>query len=193
MTVKKKHKIIFISILSALAMVVLIIAIAFLWWYGCFLPRWVEWKQVSATLEDGRYVVLKNRRLTVYEDETCKKKLWTTQADWFVQDIVIKDLDRDGRAELTLLVWKHGSYGKHRPFWVKKNDIDIKQHVFIYAVDSSREKGVRAMWMSSQITYEIESISSGKKDRLEMTDREGTIREWIWKDFGLTFATERKK
>lgn len=174
-------------------MVVLIIAIAFLWWYGFFLPSWIKWESMEEPLEDGRYAVLKGRRLIIYEDETCKKKLWVTRADWFVQDMVVKDLDRDGRKDLIILVWKHGSYGNHRPFWVEKNDKDLKQHVFIYAVDSARETGVRPMWMSSQISYEIEGIESGKKDRLEISDRKETIREWIWKDFGLTFATERKK
>ncbi|MBP5752886.1 MAG: hypothetical protein J6W60_08525, partial [Treponema sp.] len=111
--------------------------------------------------------------------------LWETQADWFVQDMLVKDIDRDGADELILLVWKHGSYGDRMPFWEEKNDKELHQHIFIYKYDPKKENKVRPLWMSSQILYEIESISSGKDSFLDVTDHEGTTRTWIWQDFGL--------
>lgn len=111
--------------------------------------------------------------------------LWETQADWFVQDMLVKDIDRDGADELILLVWKHGSYGDRMPFWEEKNDKELHQHIFIYKYDPKKENKVRPLWMSSQILYEIESITSGKDSFLDVTDHEGTTRTWIWQDFGL--------
>ncbi|MBQ6094717.1 MAG: hypothetical protein IJL09_04895, partial [Lachnospiraceae bacterium] len=111
--------------------------------------------------------------------------LWETQADWFVQDMLVKDINRDGADELILLVWKHGSYGDSMPFWEEKNDKELHQHIFIYKYDPKKENKVRPLWMSSQILYEIESISSGKDSFLDVTDHEGTTRTWIWQDFGL--------
>ena len=111
--------------------------------------------------------------------------LWETQADWFVQDMLVKDIDRDGADELILLVWKHGSYGDRMPFWEEKNDKELHQHIFIYKYDPKKENKVRPLWMSSQILYEIEYISSGKDSFLDVTDHEGTTRTWIWQDFGL--------
>ena len=130
-------------------------------------------------------VTLKNRRLSVRDGATGEKVFWKTQADWFVQDIVIKDIDRDGEEEMILLVWKHGNYGNHMPFWVKKNDKALKQHIFIYKYDEKREKRVRAIWMSSQLEYEITGISSGEESFLDVTDRSGNTRVWMWREFGL--------
>lgn len=99
--------------------------------------------------------------------------------------MLVKDIDRDGADELILLVWKHGSYGDRMPFWEEKNDKELHQHIFIYKYDPKKENKVRPLWMSSQILYEIESISSGKDSFLDVTDHEGTTRTWIWQDFGL--------
>lgn len=167
----------------ALAVAILAIATVLLWWHGVFLPGWIQWK--SETSEFGEtFVTLKGRRLTVTDGEG-GEVLWQTQADWFVQDMVIKDIDRDGKEEMILLVWKHGSYGEHLPFWEKKNDVALRQHIFIYHQDAGKASKLRALWMSSQILYEITSISSGKDSFLNVTDRTGNTRVWTWRDFGL--------
>lgn len=173
-----------ISGISVLAMAMILIAIVLLWWYGFFLPGWIQWGELKTPYGEG-YLVLKNRRLTLYENDTRKKTLWKTQGDWFVQDVLIKDIDRDGREEIVALVWKHGSYGDHMPFWVKKNDKELKQHVFIFRYEESRENKMRALWMSSAISYEIDSIASGEKELIVITDHKGTEKEWIWQGFGL--------
>ena len=109
-----------------MVMAIIAITMILLWWYGAFIPSWVKWEEFSADYADG-YMVLKKRNVTLYADDTCTTPLWSSQRDWFVQNVVIKDLDHDGSEEIIMLVWKHGSYGDHRPFWVEKNDIRIKK------------------------------------------------------------------
>ena len=101
--------------LGMIAVVIGITAIFLLWWKGCFLPRWIVWEDKSFPYEDTR-VTLKKGRMEL-------EGLWHTPWDWSVQDVLCDDINRDGKEELVLLVWKHGSYGKHLPFWVKHNDI----------------------------------------------------------------------
>ena len=178
---KKVKKVLAITLGSIGAVAILVVAACLLWWYGFFLPRWIKWEKEEAAFE-ALQVTLKGRKVRIYENNTI---LWETQADWFVQDMLVKDIDRDGADELILLVWKHGSYGDHMPFWEEKNDKELHQHIFIYKYDPKKGNKVRPLWMSSQILYEIESISSGKDSFLDVTDHEGTTRTWIWQDFGL--------
>ena len=190
MTTKSDSKATRKKILFALcgigAVAILVIAAYLMWWYGLFLPRWIKWQKEEAAFEELS-VTLKGRKVTVRGNANAEGMtvLWKTQADWFVQDLLIKDIDRDGADEMILLVWKHGSYGKDMPFWEKKNDKELHQHIYIYQYDPNRENKVRPRWMSSQILYEIESISSGQGSFLDVTDHEGNTRTWVWEDFGL--------
>lgn len=178
---KKVKKVLAITLGSIGAVAILVVAACLLWWYGFFLPRWIKWEKEEAAFE-ALNVTLKGRKVIIRDNNTV---LWETQADWFVQDMLVKDINRDGADELILLVWKHGSYGDRMPFWEEKNDKELHQHIFIYKYDPKKENKVRPLWMSSQILYEIESISSGKDSFLDVTDHEGTTRTWIWQDFGL--------
>jgi hypothetical protein len=178
---KNVKKVLAITLGSIGAVAILVVAACLLWWYGFFLPRWIKWEKEEAAFE-ALNVTLKGRKVIIRDNNTV---LWETQADWFVQDMLVKDIDRDGADELILLVWKHGSYGDRMPFWEEKNDKELHQHIFIYKYDPKKENKVRPLWMSSQILYEIEYISSGKDSFLDVTDHEGTTRTWIWQDFGL--------
>ena len=57
-----------------------------------------------------------------------------------MQDVLVMDIDRDQQEELVLLIWKHGSYGRHLPVWEKKNDIRLEQHIFIYRLQEYPEQ-----------------------------------------------------
>ena len=181
---RKSRKILKIILISIGVVAIGIVATCLLWWYGFFLPRWITWNTDDLAFEEG-YVTLKGRGITLREGGKDGSVAWRTQRDWFVQDLVIKDIDRDGKEELILLVWKHGSYGEHMPFWVEKNDTALKQHIFIYQYEPKRESKIRAIWMSSQIEYEITDISSGEGSYLNVTDRSGNTRVWTWREFGL--------
>ncbi|MBR4733272.1 MAG: hypothetical protein IK081_10935 [Lachnospiraceae bacterium] len=184
MNTRNKKKILKTIIISLGVVAIIMVAAAFLWWYGIFLPSWIQWETTEKEF-DQAYVTLEGRRITVRDGGKDGAVVWKTQGDWFVQNLVIKDIDQDGRDEMILLVWKHGSYGNHMPFWEKKNDKELRQHIYIYKYDETRESKIRAIWMSSQITYEITSISSGEKSYLDVTDRTGNTRVWGWREFGL--------
>ena len=81
------------------------------------------------------------------------------------------DIDRDQQEELVLLIWKHGSYGRHLPVWEKKNDIRLEQHIFIYRLQERNISTdvMRPVWMSSSLGKEIESIARGRKNSLILT------------------------
>ena len=181
---KQVKKIIKILFLSLGVVAIIMVVAAFLWWYGFLLPSWIKWETVEAEF-DKAYVTLEGRRITVRDGGKDGKVVWRTQGDWFVQNFIIKDIDQDGSEEMILLVWKHGSYGKHMPFWEKKNDVELRQHIYIYKYDEKRDSKIRAIWMSSQIMYDIVSISSGEKSYLNVSDRTGNTRVWEWRGFGL--------
>ena len=163
-----------------------------MWWYGFFLPTWIDWQELETDYEGG-YVVLKDRKLTLYSDESCTEALWSTEKDWFVQDLVIKDMNRDGIEELVALVWKHGSYGKHMPFWETKNDKRLMQHIFIFTYEEKRDSKIRNLWMSSEIAKDLTGIASGRKDRLILSRQNGDVKIWRWMDFGLKSAEPPKE
>lgn len=220
-------------IAGGIAVVVSITAVFTLWWYGAFLPRWITWEEREFSYE-GREVILKNRTLRVVKTDMedagdrhrftkrdQSEHIWKTPADWQVQDVLVMDIDRDQSEELVLLVWKHGSYGRHLPIWEKKNDIRLEQHIFIYRLQKNTkyedEEDIRAqdetaaegksgeqntntdvmkpVWMSSSLGKNIRSIARGKKESLILNPycETGISTLWVWKDFGLKYAGESKE
>ena len=168
------------QILLILAAVAIAAAAFFIfWWKGAFLKDSL-WQDKAFTFQDMQ-ARLSDRRATLYRNNT---RVWETKWDWSVENACHADLDGDGNEELLLLVWKRGSYGDHRPFWVKHNDHDLKQHIFIYSVDESKESGIRAIWMSSALPY-IKSMQTDIKGDVLITDATGTVNLWRWEDFGL--------
>ena len=139
-------------IAGGIAVVVSITAVFTLWWYGAFLPHWITWNEKEFFYE-GCEVILKNRTLRVVKTDMedagdrhrfmkrdQSEHIWKTPADWQVQDVLVMDIDRDQQEELVLLIWKHGSYGRHLPVWEKKNDIRLEQHIFIYRLQEYPEQ-----------------------------------------------------
>lgn len=173
------------QILLILAAVAIAAAAFFIfWWKGAFLTD-IVWQEREFAFQDERAVLL-NRQVKLYRNDT---KVWETNWDWSVQNACHADLDGDGTEELLLLVWKRGSYGDHRPFWVKHNDHDLKQHIFIYRADKSRDSGIRAIWMSSALPY-MKSIQTDVKGDVLVADETGRVNIWRWENFGLKLLVE---
>lgn len=154
-------------------------------------PAWTEWEEGVAEFADT-YAVLKDKKIYLYSDASCEMLRWNGEEDWSVQDMVVKDLDHDGAEELILLVWKHGSYGTSMPFWVEENDDRFLQHIFIYSYDLTREVRVRAIWMSSEITFPIISIAPGTADQLILNVKDAGPQLWAWKNFGIKYVGDAK-
>lgn len=93
--------------------------------------------------------VLNKQRLKVWEDSHL---IWQTPQEWQVKQIILADADNNEQKELSLVVWKKGSYGKSKPFWFKGPDDQYSCHLFIYRLLSGRMK---AVWCSSALEHPI--------------------------------------
>lgn len=154
-------------------------------WKGAFLPKEISWEADSFVWEDCE-AELKDRTFSLYQNG---RKIWSSKWDWSIQSCATADLDGDGVQELLLLVWKRGSYGDHMPFWVKRNDHDLQQHIFIYRRDRERDLGIRPAWMSSAVGFDISGMyTDANKVAIEKAD--GSFSLWQWENFGLKLLDE---
>lgn len=111
-----------------------------------------------------------------------------TEDDWLVSEALVGDVNHDGGLELVLLVWKRGSYGPYRPFWVERDEIGFSQHVFILKLD---DKGrLSPIWMSSALGMEVTSAHLDGAARLVLTERDGSLTSWEWMSWGLGLTEE---
>ena len=154
-------------------------------------PSWAEWEEGATDFGDS-YVVLKDKKISLYADASCTTLRWSGNEDWSVQDMVVKDVDGDGNEEIILLVWKHGSYGTSMPFWVEENDNRFRQHVFIFSYDAKEEIRMRSIWMSSEVKFPIISIASGTGDQLILNVGGAGPQLWAWKNFGIKYVADAK-
>ena len=111
-----------------------------------FLPDFAATSDKTVTDDDEKVTVIqKGRGVSVYRDGT---KLWELERNVRSQDILLEDIDHDSQKELLILCWKRGRFGKHKPTWVKEDEKDYSQHIFIYEIN---EDSVRPKWMASDI------------------------------------------
>lgn len=173
-------------ILMMAAVLILTAAFFLLFWKGTFLPNTINWQEGDLAFGEGR-IVFMNRAAVLYYDNG---EVWHSPFNVNVQQCVVSDIDRDGSDELLMLVWKRGSYGPEKPFFVKKNDNNLDQHIFIYKWEPSRSYKLRAVWMSSAISDSINSMSTGDDGIVYISDNDGTVNAWYWKNFGLKLLAE---
>ena len=171
-------------ILTTMA-VIIFTALFLMWWNAFFLPGDLKWREYETAYDDGR-IELKNKRVCFTGDDI----VWKSDRGVFVQDMLIRDIDRDGREELVMLCWKHGSFGHHIPRWVKRNDIRLEQHVFIYRRETDT---IRPLWMSSSIGSGFCSMAGWGDDKIILNSRKGDHDIWTWEDFGLKLAGRSKE
>ncbi len=65
-----------------------------------------------------------------------------------MDDFFLGDSDNNSIPELNLLVWKAGSFGPHKPFWVTEEDYSVKNHLFIFKLV---EGVIKPVWQSSNL------------------------------------------
>lgn len=149
---------------------------------GAFLPAWIAWQSREIVCEDHRETVrvtLANRSICVQADGDT---IWTSENGILVQDCLWGDIDHDGEAELMLLCWRRGRYGKSRPFWVERDEIGWSQHIYIYDWTS---EGARPRWMASDIGMDVTQWQYDAVERLRLTNRKGEVTAWDWVGWGL--------
>lgn len=88
---------------------------------------------------------LQDGKLTVMENE---KVIWQSAADWWVENFVLADSTNDGIVDINLSLWKSGSFGRSKPFWIKQDDPSIKNHLFIF---DWKDGKMQSVWQSSNL------------------------------------------
>ena len=111
-----------------------------------------------------------------------------------MDDFFLGDSDNNSIPELNLLVWKAGSFGPHKPFWVTEEDYSVKNHLFIFKLV---EGVIKPVWQSSNLdrpNYEAGLADLDGDGTNELVVVEGEyddpgVREagvWRWNGWGFS-------
>lgn len=152
---------------------------------GGLLPDWWRERTQRADLTgDGaaETLALRARALTVAD--ASGGIVWETEPGWLAQDFLVGDIDRDGAPELLVLVWKRGSYGPSRPFWVERDEARFSQHIFIYRWDAAAA-ALRPLWMASALRPRVKSWAMAADGTLDITTEADEPTRWAWRGWGL--------
>lgn len=160
-----------------------------LWHQGFFLAAWQEKTALCDLNSDGstEKLVLKDRRMSVLQNG---REIWTTDKGWETADFLIGDIDGNGRTELLLLVWKRGSYGSSRPFWVEEDERGYSQHIFIYRW---KDGDLRPLWMSSRLRPEVRDWQMNAEGHLQILTSYKRETLWGWRSWGLERLDQEKE
>lgn len=120
--------------------------------------------------------------------------IWRSEDDWWVDYFFLGDANNDGVLELNLLVWKEGSFGPYKPFWVEEEDLSVKNHLFIFKPEKGSFKPV---WQSSNLdqpNYRAALIGINGDGENELVALEGSYTDpkrtevtlWKWNGWGFT-------
>lgn len=90
---------------------------------------------------------IKNGQLRILENN---QPIWQSPQNWWVDSFFIADSDNDGNPNLNIGLWKSGSFGTTKPFWIKNDDSGVKNHFFVFNILS---KGVEPVWQSSNLEH----------------------------------------
>ena len=138
--------------------------------------------------------LLKKGKLVIYENE---KIIWQSPSDWKIDNFILADSNNDGASDINLSLWRAGNFGASKPFWIKKNDMSIKNHFFL--LNFIRGKA-RPIWGSSNLSrpnceFRIADIDDDKKNELIVIEgdyrdqprcRGKYIAVWRWNGWGFT-------
>lgn len=137
---------------------------------------------------------LVNKQLTISESQ---KIIWQSPIDWQVDSFFLADANNDGLVDINLSVWKAGDFGTSQPFWVKENDMSVKNHFFIFNLVDDQAK---ALWQSSNLEkpnceFMLADIDNDQEndliviegEYLDDTSCQGKyLAIWKWNDWGFT-------
>jgi len=89
--------------------------------------------------------ILQSGKLIIQENA---KTIWQSEDDWWVEDFFLADSTNDGIADINLSIWKSGSFGRSKPFWIKQDDPSVKNHLFIF---DWKDGKMQSVWQSSNL------------------------------------------
>ncbi|NLW25384.1 MAG: hypothetical protein GXY91_09160 [Clostridia bacterium] len=120
--------------------------------------------------------------------------LWQSPEEWWVDNFFLGDINNDGIQEASLLVWKEGSFGPYRPFWVEEEDNSVKNHLYIYKL---KEGKIKPVWQSSNLdrpNYSGTLVDFDGDGEMELLVVEGSYTDfklrkmtlWKWNGWGFS-------
>jgi len=129
--------------------------------------------------------------------ESCGKTIWQSPGEWWVEDFFNGDANNDGIPDLNLLVWKAGSFGERKPFWVTEEDKSVKNHLFIFDLAGG---SIRPVWQSSNLDRPnhgsvLQDLDGDGKNELIVgegdygKDRISRVTVWRWNGWGFTLIS----
>lgn len=148
---------------------------------------------LNSNSEEETYT-LKYGALIISEN---KKIIWKSPDNFWVSDFLIADSNNDGILDLNLSIWKKGSFGKSKPFWIKQNTISVRNHFLIYDL---KDEKIIPVWHSSDLLrpnckiYIYDADRDGKNELaaiegdyndLKNCDNEKKTSFWKWNEWGF--------
>ncbi len=153
------------------------------------LPRWLTLHDMdedvlihSQSGDEQAHITLSDGRLSITSGGE-----YLSEEGHFTADCFVFDVDADGFDEVMLYVWKRGSYGRFRPFWVEEDPNVYSGHLFIYEWDMSRPDRLDPIWMSSAMPVQGMDISVKEGD-IYIISPDNSTTTWRWEGWGLTKA-----
>lgn len=154
-------------------------------------------KQEQADLDNNSIpenYVLENGKLTIVENE---KMIWQSPNDWWIDNFILADSNNDGITDINLSLWKSGNFGTSKPFWIKENDMSVKNHFFVLDFVGG---AVKQVWGSSNLTepnceFKIVDVDNDGKNDLVVVEGNYSqkpkcagnyIAVWKWNDWGFS-------
>lgn len=188
------------TIIAALIFLLLITVLIWAGYTENYFPDWTSIREQSRdyNLDQDNYreqYVLRHRHLTIIEKG---KEIWSSPPGWQVGQLLLADANNDGRDDLVLTLWKKGSFGRDKPFWMKGEDQRRTNHLFVFDLVNDQLKPV---WMSSALeppiqSLEIKDMNHDGKNELVVDERDTFWRRifykqeqmslWRWDDWGFS-------
>ena len=157
----------------------------------------IIFKQERANLDNDSIpenYVLENGRLAITENS---KIIWQSPSDWWIDDFVLADSNNDGIVDINLSLWKSGNFGTSKPFWVKENDMSVKNHFFVLDFVGGE---IKQVWGSSNLgepncEFQIADIDNDGKNDLIVIEGDYSqkpkcngsyVAVWKWNDWGFS-------
>lgn len=133
--------------------------------------------------------ILENGTLTIKESEGI---VWQSSEDWWVDDFTLADSTGDGAPDISMSVWKSGSFGDSHPFW-EEGGAEVKNHFFVF---DYADKKMTPVWQSSNLDapnreFAINDIDEDGKPELVAIEGDyggenRFIAVWRWNGWGFS-------
>lgn len=158
-------------------------------------------KEIVKLGDEKQTISLKNGQLTITNNS---KRVWKSPSYWWIDNFIIADSNNDGIIDINISLWKSGNFGTSKPFWIKKNDMSVKNHFFIY---DYTDKKMKLIWGSSNLkapncAIKIADINNDYLNELIVIEgdyfqkpicKDNYIAVWKWNGWGFSNDWRSKK